>query len=541
MLLFRDDYQPWVTIEHLNSRVLYKGSHAIAEDLLSAISSRSKSAYILKNALAYLDQAIEFSSGAIETESHIFAWTDHIRSWPVFYALTSNDLVVSGSAQQVIDHAGLNTVDQDSMIEFAMSGFIGGNKTLYEGLFCLKPGEVLLYDKIKKDIETSRFFSYVTDTANKDSQTQKISELGIIIDTVFKEIIERADGRTIWVPLSAGLDSRIILCKLLELGCNNIKTFTYGPKYNFEAKYARKIAKKLDIPWQLISLSSRKIKNLYNANQRRNYWDYAGNYKVIPAMGGLAAMLYLSEQGSFKKGDIFINGQSGDYITGGHIFIPWFDEENGIGKDRFLQSITAKHHALWSSLNTDETHSVLENRIGSLITDDWANDNSFEARAGQLELWEYDARQICYVVNGQRIYDFLGYKWELPLWDKRLVDFCQHLPLSDKKGQALYKAYLRKYNYKGLFPENEPKIWRWPLNMLWIVPVARLFSFLGQKSNFYALMRYFGHYNDQFSVFPFQEHVKTFKKSRNVSSLSVRAWLLDHRNIVPKFILEAIE
>ena len=245
MLLFRDDYQTWMTIEHLNSRVLYKGSHAIAEDLLTAISGKSKNADILKTALAYLNQAIEFSSGAIETESHIFAWTDHIRSWPVFYALASNDLVIGGSAQQVIHHAGLETISQDSMIEFAMSGFIGGSKTLYEGLFCLKPGEVLLYDKIKKKMEISRFFSYVIDTANKDSQPQKISELGIIIDTVIKEIIERADGRTIWVPLSAGLDSRIILCKLLEFGYANIKTFTYGPKYNFEAKYARKIAEKL--------------------------------------------------------------------------------------------------------------------------------------------------------------------------------------------------------------------------------------------------------------------------------------------------------
>ena len=40
------------------------------------------------------------------------------------------------------------------------------------------------------------------------------------------------------VLLSGGLDSRLIISKLSELGYDNLHSYTYGPKHNYEAKIA---------------------------------------------------------------------------------------------------------------------------------------------------------------------------------------------------------------------------------------------------------------------------------------------------------------
>ena len=43
--------------------------------------------------------------------------------------------------------------------------------------------------------------------------------------------------------------------------------------------------------------------------------------------------------------------------------------------------------------------------------------------ADLYEKWEYEERQIKYVVNGQKTYDFWGVDWFLPLWDSEFVKF----------------------------------------------------------------------------------------------------------------------
>jgi asparagine synthase (glutamine-hydrolysing) len=271
------------------------------------------------------------------------------------------------------------------------------------------------------------------------------------------------------------------------------------------------------------------------------FWDFADNLKSIPSMGDLFAMMHLYEQGFFNKGDIFINGQSGDYITGGHIFSSWIDMTETISSQSFIQAIIDKHYDLWKSFKTEENFAIIQDRISALIDPKWEKKDTPADRTAQLETWEYDGRQVCHVVHGQRIYEFLGFQWELPLWDKRLVEFCQTLTLTDKKDQFLYKSYLQDYNYAGLFPKKEPQLWRWPLPVLWVVPVARILGLLfGKKDQFYAFMRYFGHYADKFNAFPFKDHLRTYEDSRNVVSLSVRAWLIKNEEIIPQHILEKI-
>ena len=68
----------------------------------------------------------------------------------------------------------------------------------------------------------------------------------------FKRIVEDTSNKNVWVPLSGGLDSRLVICKLKEHGCENLRAFSYGPPGNYEASAARHVAEVLKVPWVFV-------------------------------------------------------------------------------------------------------------------------------------------------------------------------------------------------------------------------------------------------------------------------------------------------
>ena len=57
----------------------------------------------------------------------------------------------------------------------------------------------------------------------------------------------------IFIPLSAGLDSRLVLSALLRHNHKDITCFSYGLKNNTEIKIARDICSKLNLNWKEIN------------------------------------------------------------------------------------------------------------------------------------------------------------------------------------------------------------------------------------------------------------------------------------------------
>ena len=119
------------------------------------------------------------------------------------------------------------------------------------------------------------------------------------------------------MALSSGFDSKV-LGKFLELGYTKVETFTYGTKNNFEAKSAQKIAKKLNVKWEFVDskCSKNTIKSFYSGDLA-NYFLNSG-LVTTAAMTEIVALKRLLKDKN-KKNDIFVNGQTGDFITGGHI------------------------------------------------------------------------------------------------------------------------------------------------------------------------------------------------------------------------------
>ena len=69
--------------------------------------------------------------------------------------------------------------------------------------------------------------------------------------------------KTIYIPLSGGLDSRLIIAKFHEKNIKYIKSFSYGLKNNSDALIA-KVADHLDIKWDYIWFDKIKFRKLYS-------------------------------------------------------------------------------------------------------------------------------------------------------------------------------------------------------------------------------------------------------------------------------------
>ena len=161
------------------------------------------------------------------------------------------------------------------------------------------------------------------------------------------------------------------------------------------------------------------------------------------------------------------------------------------------------------------------------------NTNEFtnEALIDIYERWEYEERQIKYILNGQRIYDFLDLKWHLPLWDGEFVRFWCKVPVELRYQQNLYIKYLKKWDYRGLFKDFNPKISAWnKTTSMFVIPtsiVVRLIFGRDLRDKFIRYFDYFSRYGNHYHSFGFKVFSKYIHQIRNPFSLYTLAWLYE--------------
>jgi len=502
------------------------GDWAMTARVMAYLASLAPSANAAPEAIgALLRQQVGFFSAVIERGDEVIAFVDVCRSYPIFHdTATGGGVTNDARSRQSAQQPG--RIDETSLLEFTLSGFITGRQTLYRDLQQLQAGELLIWKRGDAASKTERYYRYLPDAIRLESKEVLIDELGGVMDGIIARTIEKANGAPIWVPLSGGLDSRLLLCKLVEAGYDRIQTFSYGPPGNHEAKIAAHVAETLGVPWFFQPLGRADMRAFMATAQWQDYLDFADGLCGVPNPHDFHPFSMVRDRGLLPEDAFVVNGQSGDFITGGHV--PDCLIQGTPNLQTMLDWITNKHFAFWRSLHSDENVALLEAKVLELL--DLAPDAevSPERLIALYEYWEWQERQSKFVVNGQRVYDFMGLKWDLPLWDFPLVKFWQDIPIAMKYRQSLYRDYLSAYDYKGLFKDFNPYVWRWPGASIAVVPLARgigLAFGADAKQRFYRRARYFGHYRNMYAIVGFREYLKYADEIQNPFSFFTRQWL----------------
>ena len=410
----------------------------------------------------------------IATPAGVLATVDRVRSIPLAYADQGEVVVIDDQTARLCRRLGLGVedIDPDAALAFAMSGFTIGAATLYRGMRQLLPGEFLLCATGQSAPSMHRYAAYRPWRVEPRSRDALLRELTDVTLGILEKLGRSAAGRQILVPLSAGMDSRLIVSGLAHLGYRNVRCFSYGTKGNFEAAAARKIAAHLGYAWTFVPFTHSYARAAFSSDLHRRYHDYADNAAATPVEHDFLALLQMDGAKWVDKDAILVNGLSGDYITGSHIPPSLAEPLLSKGRDEqdtiVFDAIVAKHYSLWQGLRTQANLRRIKTMLWDELQEAGAPLDDPEASFALYEFSEFQNRQCKYVVAGQRAYEFFGYDWRLPLWDNDYLDFWERVPLSAKVDRNLFCAMLERENWGG--------VWRdWPasryLTPRWIVPL----------------------------------------------------------------------
>jgi len=388
------------------------------------------------------------------SRSFCLAAVDKIRSYPIFYAKTPDGFCVAPSALFLQNEKKLWDRDEDSFLAFNMSGYAPGRSTLYRGLLQLQAGECLLVRSGQEE-RTIRYFEYFPREIDSRTEESLVEELVHVSRSVFRDLAARLAGRPVWVPLSAGLDSRFVLAMLKDAGYDNIQSFFYGPPgdENWEGKYSRQLAEQLNVPWLRIEYSLPFLREVFRSPSWRAFGNFAGQLSSVPGYNMIYRLEWLKRKNCVPDDAVFINGQTGDFISGNHL--GEVVSRDQVFSEDVLQAILDKNFSLWADLKTDENVERIKGAIKTTYPD-WENLQTAQCAAGYLDRWEWSERQAKYVVNGQRGYEFFGFDWELPLWDDLFLMFWREVPWTLKFQQKLFRRFLVQFDPCGAFKDYDP-------------------------------------------------------------------------------------
>jgi len=411
------------------------------------------------------------------TPEWLLAAVDPVRSIPILWSMADGELHLSQCGMELVEVLGLGPSDIDAKqaLAFAQGGFTIGAATLYDRVKPLMPGQYLVWHQGDGAPRTEHYHFWRPFQPSNVPYQDLIQPLSALHHRLIEDLIRSAQGRTIVAPLSAGLDSRMIVSGLAAAGYRNVLCVAYGQPENREAKASRQIAARLGYPWEFVAYDLRRVREgFFNADHQR-FWRYSDSLTAVPFTQDYLAMAELRRRGHLPPDAILVNGQSGDFTSGNHVPASLFQPLDAAPEERaqrIVKALMHKHFKHWQNLEFGQHAKVISELLIEEISKLGLAALPPEADHGVYEFCEFNDRQSKYVINGQRCYESLGLSWRLPLWDRANLDFWEKAPLATKIQQKLYREVLSHDNWGGVWDDI-------PINALsvrpgWLKPVRWL-------------------------------------------------------------------
>lgn len=466
-----------------------------------------------------------------------FIAVDMIRSIPIFFINIGNNYFIDKDPKNLVKSKNFTKIfNDDAILELSMGSFTIGNKTIFKNLHTLKAGELVIFHKSQYEyVHYYKYYSEIT----KDSFDHSLKKLTSLTIKIFKKMINQIGNRQIIIPLSGGQDSRLVASVLKYLNVKNVKCYTYGTPGNYEAKVAKLVSKELGYEWIFIPLKYKNEKKYYKSAEYDHFLKFSETFCSVPYIQSISTIKYLKKLNWIDDDAIFINGGAGDFISGGHINSDINLSSNlksiNLNKEIILNQIIYKHFSLWGYLKNKKNINIIKNNLSNEFAKSLIDFKDGNKNHLAFEYSGFIDRQSKYVINGQRIYEYYGHEWRLPLWDKEYLDFWSKIPSKYKFRQKLYKEMFKLNNFGNVWINNKydnkkimvPK-WVVPLRFFFKIPFG-LFGKVGIDAwkqfdiNVFKYFTSIPHTWDMFNYFRIVKDI--FKKPRNSVSWQVEDYL----------------
>ncbi len=377
----------------------------------------------------------------IKERDCLYAATDPTRFFPLFYCLTAKgDFYISDDITFIVKETHSSHLNSLAVREYLSAAYTCDNRTLFNDIFQVRPGEAIKYNP--NTLDACYYYNFSSRKKDQISKTELAyqSELKNVIDSVFNSLLLPLKDNKIALPLSGGYDSRLIACKLKEFGFDNVVCFTYGQN-NPEVDISKKVAHRLGFDWYFIEYNDKLVKNFNTDRLFSEYYEYASRGTSMFYLQEYPAIRYLIENKIIGTDFISLPGHSGGLLRGSFLkkYYP-VDIDLNHAPDLLLR---LRHiHCHLPAKEKKQIKEGIKKHIAELML------NNELLPYSVLEDWELKERTSKYIFNSSHAFTFFGLKTCFPLADKRLFEFFRTLPSEYRLYGKLFYQVVRNTYFK---------------------------------------------------------------------------------------------
>jgi len=445
---------PWISFNnciYIRGYFYDKNNNVLNENLLFENLSQITCQHDLVKLLKKIDGCFSIIILNKNRNTAIIA-TDRIRSFPIFYFIYDSKFFICDHIEKNDTNFNKNSL---SYFEFMHCGYVSGSETLIDKIYQIQAGECISLDK--RGILSKKYYSYINKNNKINDLNYYEKKFQTALEKTFSKLIESTKNRFLIIPLSGGLDSRLVASYLKKCGIDDVICYTYGLRKSKEVKISKRIANDLGYEWHFINYGEKKWQKWYTDPRMKEYQLFSGNFSSLPHIQDWPAVLELNEKKIIPDNSVFIPGHAADFVAGSHIpkNINLFLNNN---LDSVIDLIIQEHLILSNKI-TQKTNKELRldiyQKLSKQINE--INVKNLNDLASSFEYWDWRERQSKFIANSCRVYEFWGYEWRMPFWDIEFINFWNDLPLELRLGKLFYKEYLLKEDFSELFSKYNYK------------------------------------------------------------------------------------
>lgn len=360
--------------------------------------------------------------------------SDRVRTFPIFYILKQSKVYICDDPYILKERFSTGEYESISQKEILLLGYVTDENTLIKDINQTLPGQIISFSNGKKSVKS--YFRFLgKHHHNNEGKRSLLRRHSLVLEDIFKRLINYAQGKTIVIPLSGGYDSRLIAVMLKKLNYENVIAFTYGKKDNPESIVSKSVADNLGFRWIFIPYTNEKTYKWYNSKEYKTFEKFADNLSGICLDREWPAIYELRKQKLIPEDSIIVPGHSGDMIAGYSLQSDWLTKE--VYEDEMVDRILNNNYGMWNwDGSRREFRELFKMKI--IKTTEIKDTNIDGNKTDFYEKWDWQERITKFVVNSVRIYDYFGYKWWLPLCDKEFIDFWFGVPNKFRREKSLY-------------------------------------------------------------------------------------------------------
>lgn len=435
---------------YVSGSAFFGGSLLKESDLAAAVAETDTKTELR----ALLEDANGLFSLVHEIDGTIYAAVDHVRSWPLYYAVT-DDIYVSDSAEWIHQQGSDRGYDPIAATEYLFTAFVPGSGTLSRDVRQVQAGELVTLDSTDSGLqsETERYFRY---TPSECSEPVTQSDLDEVLTAAFERLIKYADGRPILLGLSGGYDSRLIALFLKRLGYENTITYTTqtASENSAEMDLAASIAD--DLAFQHLEISSaRSDYQDFEESRQMNLIEDVGYLSEYPHVNKEILRQKLRAEGVEPESVVHVLGH---HVLGGGAMIPdWVRDQQTLSREEFCDLVWNLHYSGWETPGEPRWQKLFQERMLERLPTNLYDNGTLEATADAVSGYEelYWQERLPKYVTARREYETLGFDMWYPLLDQAVYDYFQRSRYRDRVGKRVLKEYVRNLDSRIRATESD--------------------------------------------------------------------------------------